>query len=244
VGIGTYRDTILRNPLLRAQNQIERQQSTTVKLGSLFDKFVSPEVKRRLMDRATVRSVIAGETVDISCLFCDIRGFTTRSESIGPEELFAELNSYFSEVVDAVQGHDGTVDKFIGDAVMVLFGAPVAQSDHALRAVACAITIIQRVEAFNAARSGHAPIQVGIGINSGRAVAGCLGTETRFAYTALGDTVNIAARLESRAAPGQILISGATAVLLSNSFELNSIGSLELKGKAVKVEAFEVLRMH
>ena len=159
-----------------------------------------------------------------------------------PQTLFAELNRYFAEVVDAVFTHEGTIDKFIGDAVMVVFGAPAVQTDHAEKAVACAVSIMQRIEAFNASMSVDIPIVIGIGINSGKAMAGCIGTERRMEYTVLGDTVNIAARLESRAVAGQILISGATKASLSASFQLNSVGSLELKGKAVRVDAFEVLR--
>ncbi len=242
VGIETYRDTIRRNPLLRAQNSIEREQSNAFKLGSLFDKFVSPEVKHRLLDSARVQAVVTGETRDITCLFCDIRNFTARAEMRDPQTLFAELNRYFAEVVDAVFTHEGTIDKFIGDAVMVVFGAPAVQTDHAEKAVACAVSIMQRIEAFNASMSVDIPIVIGIGINSGKAMAGCIGTERRMEYTVLGDTVNIAARLESRAVAGQILISGATKASLSASFQLNSVGSLELKGKAVRVDAFEVLR--
>lgn len=242
VGIGTYRDTVRRNPLLRAQNTIEREQSKSFKLGNLFDKFVSPEVKHRLLDSARVHAVVSGEARDITCLFCDIRNFTARAEMRDPQTLFAELNRYFAEVVDAVFTHDGTIDKFIGDAVMVVFGAPSVQADHAEKAVACALSIMQRIEAFNASASVDVPIAIGIGINSGKAMAGCIGTERRMEYSVLGDTVNIAARLESKAVAGQILISGATKASLSDTFRVYSVGSLELKGKAVRVDAFEVLR--
>jgi len=241
VGINTFRDAILRNPLLRAQNQLERERSTSFRLGNLFDKFVSPEIKDRLLDREALQSVINGESLQISCLFCDIRNFTARAESRNPEELFAELNRYFAQVVDAVLAHDGTIDKFIGDAVMVVFGAPMAQSDHAQRAVACALSIRKSVAQYNVDHGSDMPITVGIGVNSGNAIAGCIGTDRRMEYTVLGDTVNIAARLESRAAPGQILISGATRGSLNERFELRSVGSLELKGKVVRVDAFEVI---
>ena len=241
VGVGTYRDAIRRNPLLSAQNMIEREQSRSFKLGNLFDKFVSPEVKRRLLESESVNAVINGEARDVSCLFCDIRNFTSRAEARDPEMLFAELNRYFAEVVDAVLENEGTIDKFIGDAVMVVFGAPLEQSRHAQQAVECALSIRQRIDAFNLVESADLPIAVGMGINSGRVIAGCIGTDKRMEYTVLGDTVNIAARLESRASPGQILISNATRQSLSESFTLRAVGSLELKGKSERVEAFEVL---
>ena len=241
IGVGTYRDAIRRNPLLSAQNMIEREQSRSFKLGNLFDKFVSPEVKRRLMESKSVNAVINGEARDVSCLFCDIRNFTARAEARDPEMLFAELNRYFAEVVDAVLENEGTIDKFIGDAVMVVFGAPLEQRRHAQQAVECALSIRQRVDAFNVADSADLPIAVGMGINSGRVIAGCIGTDKRMEYTVLGDPVNIAARLESRASPGQILISDATRQSLNESFSLRAVGSLELNGKSERVEAFEVL---
>jgi class 3 adenylate cyclase len=241
IGLRVYRDAIRRNPLLRAQNLLEREQAHSYRLGNVFEKFVSPEVKRRLLESPTLDSVIKGEARDITCLFCDIRGFTARAESRDPEELFTELNLYFAEVVDAVLQNDGTIDKFIGDAVMVVFGAPVDQPDHARRALDCALAIRSRVENFNVVRSADLPIEVGMGINSGRAVAGCLGTDKRMEYTVLGDTVNVAARLESRAQPGQILISRATQALAGAGWHFDDAGILELKGKAQSIHAFSLV---
>src|SRR4051812_49794549 len=130
VGLGTYRDVIRRNPLLRSQNELEQEQARSFKLGRLFDKFLSPEVKQRLLDGAMGDQVTKGEAREVSCLFCDIRGFTKRAELRDPQVLFAELNEYFAEVVDEVLSAGGTLDKFIGDAVMAVFGAPLDQADH------------------------------------------------------------------------------------------------------------------
>ena len=241
IGVGTYRDTIRRNPLLRAQNTLEREQAHSFRLGSVFEKFVSPEVKRRLMDSQTIESVVGGESRDITCLFCDIRGFTARAETLSPETLFSELNRYFAEVVDCVLANEGTIDKFIGDAVMVVFGAPTVQPDQAQRALACALAIRERVAAFNVANPEKPPIAVGMGINSGAAMAGCIGTDRRMEYTVLGDAVNIAARLESRARAGQILVSQATRVMAGDAFQFGAARSFELKGKAADVEASELI---
>ncbi|MEO5672606.1 MAG: adenylate/guanylate cyclase domain-containing protein [Ramlibacter sp.] len=241
IGVEAYRDTIRRNPLLRAQNTLEREQAHSYRLGAVFEKFVSPEVKRRLMDSKTIDTVVNGESREITCLFCDIRGFTARAETLPPETLFAELNRYFAEVVDCVLANEGTIDKFIGDAVMVVFGAPMAQPDQAQRALACALAIRERVVAFNESNPEKPPIAVGMGLNSGTAMAGCIGTDRRMEYTVLGDAVNIAARLESRAKPGQVLVSQSTRALAGDAFKFGTARSFELKGKAADVEASELL---
>lgn len=239
VGVRTYRDMVRRNPLLRAKGDVHREQDRSRRMGSLFDKFLSPEVKARLLENDQ-DAVIKGEAREVSCLFCDIRGFTARAEVRDPQTLFAELNHYFAEVVDAVLSHGGTLDKFIGDAVMAVFGAPVDQPDHAQRAVECALAIRRRVEDLNAGRFHDMPIAVGIGINTGRAASGCVGTDERMEYTVLGDAVNVAARLESRAAAGEILVGDATRRQLGGRYALRSVGALSLKGKAEAVQAFAV----
>ena len=242
LGVGTYRDMILRNPLLRSANMLERERAHSTKLGNLFDKFVSPSVKQRLLDGSHLTdSVMKGESRIVTCLFCDMRNFTPRSESRDPEQLFVELNRYFADVVDAVLTNEGTIDKFIGDAVMAVFGAPLDQIDHAERAVKCALTIQQRIEALNQAYCRDLPIEVGIGINTGKAIAGCIGTDERMEYTVLGDAINIAARLEGQADPGQILISDATRRQIAGGFKLKSLGLMQLKGKTQATDVFEVL---
>jgi class 3 adenylate cyclase len=241
IGIQTYRDLVRRNPLLRTRNELEREQARSSRLGNLFDRFLSPEVKQRLLDDTRSDEVIKGQSREVTCLFCDIRGFTSRAEIRDPQTLFAELNHYFAEVVDAVLTNGGTLDKFIGDAVMAVFGAPVDQADHARRAVDCGLAIRRRVEALNASRFKDMPIQVGVGINSGRAATGCVGTDERMEYTALGDAINVAARLESRAVAGEILIGEETRKQLGGRYSLESAGDLSLKGKSEPVRAFRVL---
>ncbi len=242
IGIGTYRDMILRNPLLRSINMLERERARSAMLGNLFDKFVSPSVKQRLLDGSNVTDgFLKGESRIVTCLFCDIRDFTPRSESRDPQQLFAELNRYFADVVDAVLTNEGTIDKFIGDAVMAVFGAPLDQIDHAERAVKCALTIQQRVETLNQTYCRDLPIEVGIGINTGPAIAGCIGTDERMEYTVLGDAINVSARLEGQAEPGQILISDSTRRQIAGGFKLKSLGPMQLKGKTQAIDVFEVL---
>lgn len=242
LGVGTYRDMILRNPLLRSENMLERERARSTRLGTLFDKFVSPSVKQRLLDGdKTTDNIIKGESRIVTCLFCDMRDFTPRAESRDPQQLFTELNRYFADVVDAVLTNEGTIDKFIGDAVMAVFGAPLDQSDHAERAVKCALTIQQRIDTLNQTYCRDLPMSVGIGINTGAAIAGCLGTDERMEYTVLGDAVNIAARLEGQAEPGQILISDSTRRNIAGGFKLKFMGPIDLKGKSKAIDVFEVL---
>jgi adenylate cyclase len=136
--------------------------------------------------------------------------------------------------------YEGTIDKFIGDSVMVVFGAPIEQTDQELRAVQCAIAIQQKVAEINRTEE-TVPIHIGIGINSGEVIAGCLGSDRRMDYTILGDVVNTAARLESQAQPDQILIGSETYAAVQDQVECRGIGSLKLKGKVESLEVFEVV---
>ncbi|MFO1310927.1 MAG: adenylate/guanylate cyclase domain-containing protein [Burkholderiales bacterium] len=241
IGVLTYRDLIRRNPMLRALNEIEREQALSFRLGRVFERFVSPEVKEKLVDGAPSENLIRGESREITCLFCDIRNFTSRSEMRDPHQLFADLNEFFVVVIDAVLSTGGMLNKFIGDAVMAVFGAPVDQPDHAASAVHCALAIQQGVDALNRSRFKDMPIGVGIGINTGRAAAGCVGTDERMEYTVLGDVVNVAARLEAIANAGEILVGNETREQMHGKFSVRSAGSVKLKGKVHEVQAFRVL---
>ncbi len=179
---------------------------------------------------------------NIAVLFVDIRGFTTISESLEPEEVAKLLNSYFTVVYSAVMAWNGTLDKFIGDAAMVIFNAPNDLEDFELNAVCAADDIVKGFvsikEQFEAEH--HIPIDVGIGINCGDAIVGNIGCHRRFDYTAIGDVVNTASRLESTAKPGQILISEAMREAVKDKVQMTSIGGLSLKGKENLVEAYQV----
>jgi adenylate cyclase len=183
--------------------------------------------------------IIEGERRDVTCFFCDVRGFTSRAEQSSAVDLFSTLNNYFREIIDIVFQYQGTIDKFIGDSVMVVFGAPLAQANHALLAVKCAISIQQKVTELN--HQVDFPITMGIGINSGEVIAGCIGSDRRMDYTVLGDVVNIAARLESQAQPNQILIGPTTYEAIRSTISCREVGALQLKGKADPLEAFEVI---
>jgi adenylate cyclase len=166
------------------------------RVRDLLDKNVSPEIAAQLLrDGAT----LGGEERQVTVLFADLRGFTTLSEQLSAPELLALLNRYLDRMSAALEAHGGVIDKYIGDAIMALFGAPVAHGDDADRALAAALAMEKALVAFNAelAAEGKPPLGIGIGINTARVVAGNIGSARRLNYSVIGDGVNVAARIES-----------------------------------------------
>lgn len=179
---------------------------------------------------------------DIAVLFVDIRGFTSMSEELEPEQVVEILNEYFSIVYSSIMAWNGTVDKFIGDAAMAIFNAPNDVEDYIFNAV-CAADDIQKgfeILRIRFKEKYNKDVYLGIGINSGTAIVGNIGCLGRFDYTAIGDTVNTASRLESKAAPGQILISENVYEAIKARADASSVGALSLKGKSHAVETFQV----
>jgi len=206
-----------------------------------FGAYLSPDLVADLAEHPE-RLELGGETRDISVLFSDIRGFTTLSESLDPPDLVALLNRYFTPVTRAIQAEGGFVDKFIGDAVMALFNAPVDLPDHPDAACRAAVGMVQALEAFNAdqAANGRPQIDIGIGIHTGEAVVGNMGSEERLNYTALGDSVNVASRLEglTKDYGRRILITEVTRDRLQGDWLTTFLGSVPVKGRAQPVSVF------
>jgi adenylate cyclase len=185
---------------------------------------------------------LGGETLTATILFSDIRSFTSISEKMDAKALVSLLNEYFTEMVDVVIKEDGVVDKYIGDAIMAVFGAPLDMPDHAARAIRAALEMLERLAEFNADRKEGPIVRVRIGINSGKAVAGEIGSVNKKEYTVLGDTVNTASRLESSVAkPGMVVIGENTQAAVADLFECRSLGSFTLKGKEKEVAVYEVV---
>ncbi|TBR17189.1 adenylate/guanylate cyclase domain-containing protein [bacterium] len=207
----------------------------------LFGKYLSRQVADRLLADPG-RGFLAGESREVSVLFADVRGFTSFSESRTPEEVVATLNEYFGVVVDVIAAREGVLDKFIGDGLMAVFGAPAAQPDHALRAVWTGLEMQAAVTAMNARRAGRGlpPVNVGIGVNSGRAVSGNLGSLKRMEFTVIGDTVNLASRLEHHALKGQVLIGRSTYEAVKDALRCEKAGDVAIKGKKDPVEIWAV----
>ena len=207
-------------------------------LDGLFRQYMPSSVATALL--ADPREAALGGAVrEISVMFGDLRGFTSISERWSPPELVALLNRYYGAATEVVLAEGGTIDKFMGDAMMALFNAPAHQGDHALRACRAALAM-QRVTAPLAASAPDMP-RFGIGVTTGEALVGNIGSEQLRNFTAIGDTVNLASRLQTRAGPGQVLISAGTYAQVRDHVRVQPLGAIQVKGREEAVEAFVLL---
>ena len=213
------------------------EQRRLEEVRRIFERMVAPEVIRQL---SWEHLRPGGERREITVAFADLRGFTAFGGQVPPETLVAVLNRYLALAAGAFLEEGGTVDKFIGDEVMVWFNAPLPQSDHAWRAVRAAWTLQQRLRALHAQLPPEGRLGVGIGLHTGEAVIGLVGSERRLDYTAIGDAVNVAKRLEEVARPGQILLTEATWRLVRERVAARPLPPLTLKGKRKPVRVYEV----
>ncbi|MEJ5224644.1 MAG: adenylate/guanylate cyclase domain-containing protein [Anaerolineales bacterium] len=200
----------------------------------LFERMVSPAVISQL-DPDSLQ--LGGKRTDITTLFADVRGFTSFSEQIPPEQLVAILNRYLAAAAEAVLDEEGTIDKFMGDAVMAWFNAPIPQADHTLRAVRAAVRLRERVAALHA----ETHLSFGVGIHYGDAVLGLIGTEKRLEYTAIGDSVNTAKRIQENAARNQIVISEAAYNQVRDKIWVKVLEPIQAKGKQEPIKVYEVV---
>jgi class 3 adenylate cyclase len=207
-----------------------------------FTRYVAREVVTEIL-KDPDKIVLSGERREVTVLFCDVRGFTSISERLAPEAVVSLLNAFYTLMIDTTFKHDGTLDKFLGDGVMAVFGAPIYHHDHTLRALRTALAMQAGIRELSEHRvaQGHAPLRIGIGVNAGTAVAGSVGTEARMEYTVIGDSVNLAARLESYAKPGQILVTDETYAIVKDAIEARALGRLKIRGKEDELEVYEVL---
>jgi adenylate cyclase len=208
-----------------------------------LSRFFSPDVVRAIL--ATRREdALTGRRRRITVLFSDIRGFTTLSERLAPEEVVALLRGYLTAATAIVFRHGGSVDKYIGDAIMALYGAPFDQPDHAARAVRTALELQQCVETLSAqwAARGGGSLRNGVGIHTGDAVVGAIGSEQRLEFTAIGDTVNVASRLEglTKDFGTPIIISQTTYQEVGGHFQARPLGSVRVKGRDVPVDIYAI----
>jgi adenylate cyclase len=238
----TSRDEL--GTLTESFNQMARSLREKEMIKHAFTRYVAREVVEEIL-KDPEHLVLSGERREATVLFCDIRGFTPLSERMSPEDVVILLNEFYTLMIETVFKHDGTLDKFLGDAVMAVFGAPISHPDHAVRAVRTAIAMQAGIAALNDARmrDGKERIQVGIGVSVGEVVAGTVGSGERMEYTVIGDSVNLAARLESNAKPGQILISHRTYERVRDLVDARPLGRIRVKGKEEEVEVYEVARL-
>jgi class 3 adenylate cyclase len=209
-------------------------------LDGLFRQYMSPDVATALLADPS-QAALGGTTAEVTVLFADLRGFTPFSERAAPGQVVALLNRYYGAAVPRVLAEGGTVVQFVGDAIMALFNAPVAQPDHALRAARAALGLQEAVEAV-AGGDPDLP-RFRVGVNTGPALVGNIGSAEIRNFTAIGDTVNLAARLETSAPVGRVVIGAATWELIKDAADATPLGGLDLKGKAEPIEAYELHRL-
>lgn len=215
----------------------KRRMELTLKM------YVDSQVVDQISDFTPMELSSVSARRNIAVLFVDIRGFTSMSESLEPEQVVSILNEYFSVVYSSIIAWNGTLDKFIGDAAMAVFNAPNDVEDYVFNAVCAADDIQKNFEPLREKFMSEygKEVHLGIGINSGTAIVGNIGCMGRFDYTAIGDTVNTASRLESKALPGQILISETVYAEVENRVSVDRVGALSLKGKAKAVETYQII---
>ncbi len=225
----------------RLRERIEEER----RIRGRLERYHSPQVIDEIIAHAEAtgaRSVALTKSVTV--LFADLVGFTTWSEKMAAGELASLLTRFFTLASEAVFSQDGTIDKFIGDAVMAFFGAPIDQPDHAVRAVAAAMKVQEEMAAWNSERAsrGEPPVAVRIALNTGEAIVGEIGSERRVDYTVLGNAVNVAARMEEFVAgPGDVVIGPVTYEAVKNRFEVAQMGHFALKGLSAQVPMYKVL---
>jgi adenylate cyclase len=222
---------------VKAHKRLAREEVARANYSRFMPEYV---VKQLLNHPNSFR--LGGVNKKITVLFADIRGFTSLAERTNPEKIVGLLNRYFSAMSEIIFANGGTLDKYIGDGLMALFGAPTASEEDALNAVKAAVTMQRRLKTLNAElmTEGFGQIAIGIGLHTGEATVGYVGSEKRSEYTAIGDTVNLASRLESNAGPGQILMSEATAAASGNRVPVSAREPLKVKNRVEPVSVFEV----
>jgi adenylate cyclase len=223
---------------VRAYEALQREAKAREK----YERFLPQQLVDDVMLDPNREIRPGGTRVAVTVLFGDLRGFTTLSESSAPEAVVGRLNRFYTLMSEAIFRHGGTLDKYLGDGVLALFGAPYATERDAVKAVRAAIDMQRAMATFNQelTAAGEQAIAMGIGINTGAAIVGFVGSDTRLDYTAIGDTVNTAARLEHLAKPGQILISEHTIQALDASVNYTMLDAVQVKGRVARLQIAEV----
>ena len=227
---------------LRAKQVSDDLRAARDQILQTFEHYVASTVVEQLLDDPT-KVALGGHIHIVTAFFADLEGFTTVSEYADPETLFTVLNGYLSLIADAVIENRGTLDKFLGDGVMALFNAPLPQPDHALHAVKAALVAQSQVQAYQQSLPEKLRLNFRVGIHTGEAIVGNVGTSRLRNYTAIGDTINTASRLEKSGIGGQILISDETYQQVRNHIEAKKLGTRALKGRETPILIYEVTEM-
>jgi adenylate cyclase len=217
------------------------EQSDKRFVKELFGRYISPQIANEIVSRADTGELrLGGEQREVSVLFADIRNFTTISEQLAPEAIVTMLNTYLSVMADAVVQHNGIVNKFAGDSIMAVWNAPQSQSEHALLAVKAAWEAQQKIAELKQSDSQLFPVQFGIGINTGEALAGNVGSAGRSEYTVIGDSVNTSSRICSSTPGGEVWIGAETYNQTKDYIETEKLEPQQVKGKAAPITVYRV----
>ena len=219
---------------------LEHAAGELKRLDELFSPYVSPQLMTRLRHEPSAAG-LGGEEREVSVLFADLQGFTAFSERLTPHEVLAMLNAYWAEVVPVVAAEGGLIERFAGDAVMVVFNAAADQPDHALRAARAALGLAVASESVAAGRPDWPRFRVGI--NSGPAIVGNVGSAEHYSFAAIGDTTNLAARLQGAAEPGYVVVGPSTHAALAGIAVFEPLGALDLKGKRDPLETYVLVEV-
>lgn len=224
-----------------AHHQLRKRMEREMVAREKLSRLLSPQLVEEVVEgRLDIEK--GGQIREVTVLFADVRNFTTWSEKLSPDEILEHLNKYFELMVDAVFAHEGTLDKFIGDEMMCVWGAPIAQDDHPERAVRCALEIQEIVDTFNEKRAaeGDVVFDIGIGVNTGETIAGYTGSSRSMNYTVMGDAVNTASRICSKADGGEILIGEQTHTGARDLVTVERIADAKLRNKIEQLDIYRV----
>jgi adenylate cyclase len=221
----------------RLASRIEKEAQTRAQISRL----IPPSVVEQVLKGELVIEK-GGRVTEVTMLFSDIRGFTTMSDGRPPQEIVNTLNEYFEVMVDILFKYSGTLDKFVGDEIIGLFGAPIAIEDAPFKAVACGVAMFQALEEFNRTRASEnqPPLRIGVGINTGNVITGSIGSTRALQYTAIGDAMNVASRLVNVASSGEIIISEDTYKHVAGRVEATQLPPVKVKGKAEELKVYRV----
>ena len=217
------------------------RQGATAEADDGLRRYIPPELLSKL-EFAAESGTMQGERRTVTMLFCDVKGSTSAARELDPEEWADIMNGAFEHLIAPVYRYEGTIARLMGDAILAFFGAPIGHEDDPERAVLAALAILDEIEPHKAAirRDWGIDFDVRVGINTGLVVVGAVGSDLRVEYTAMGDAVNLAARMEQTAAPGTVQITGATRALVDRLFEFEDLGGVEVKGHPDPIEAYRV----
>jgi len=216
----------------------ERRRS---QINDLFSRYVSAEIAQKIVETFDQGALeLGGEEREITVLFADVRGFTALSEGLPPAEVVGLLNLFLEEMSTIVLHYGGAINKYIGDNLMAFWNAPYPQADHAWLAAQAARDMLIAIERLNARQAFKSPVQFGVGVNTGPAIVGNIGSRRRLEYTPIGDTVNVAARLSGAAAGGSALLGARTYALAADRLGPLPHHALAVKGRSEPVDAYEL----